>query len=172
MHYMEDQIFKHLMRNNKKLLVTIIKGVEKGISYEKAMKGEFIINELDKSNIHNKNKITDLIYKIDNIYINIEMNKYWYKGIMKKNLDYLKEISLYYNRKDKEEKEYIQINIDNYERYGKDVYNTYYLENRKYNIIEDKKYKIIHINLVKAREIKYTKSELIKTLQLMEMDLQ
>ena len=163
-NYLEDHLFKYLFRNNKEAISILVSGII-DIPYEEAMKGVFIVNELNKSNKDNKKKITDLIYKVDNIYINIEMNQYWYKGLMKRNLDYMKEIILNYNKENNNNR-YIQININNFDKYGHKVKNIYKLRNEKLEIHEYSE-EIIHINLEKVREIKYTNSELIKLLKIM-----
>ena len=158
--YMYDIHFKYLLQENRLYLAYILSSLIEDITYDDVLKGVFLNSEIKIKNIKHKKKYLDLLFYIKHkhLYLLLEMNREESEITLKKNLNYLKEVSLWFQREDINNR-YILINFDNYNKYSDNITNEYIT----YSKVEDKVYeiedsKIIHINLAKIRKIKYTKS--------------
>lgn len=108
-----DPIFKSLMLNNKKYLADIISGIT-GINKTEVLKNIVYKNsEYPVGNYEEKRKTSDLIVEIKKNIINIEMNRFYYKGLAYRNESYLAKMRTVYLD---EENKFIQINIDDFNR--------------------------------------------------------
>lgn len=180
-----DVVFKAFMLSNKnKLYKAKLLSVITKIPEKEFLKASYQSLELPISSSSDKIYKTDIIVKISNHIINIEMNRDYYKGLFIKN-------SMYYNKLKSEDleigenyinvKKIIQINFDNFSKYNgnKLIYkfkmlevNTYeeeyeneiesyhidlaYLNNKCYNELNDEE-KIIY--LFHEKEIDKMRSE-------------
>lgn len=180
-----DVVFKAFMLSNKnKLYKAKLLSVITKIPEKEFLKASYQSLELPISFSSDKIYKTDIIVKISNYIINIEMNRDYYKGLFIKN-------SMYYNKLKSEDleigenyinvKKIIQINFDNFSKYNgnKLIYkfkmlevNTYeeeyeneiesyhidlaYLNNKCYNELNDEE-KIIY--LFHEKEIDKMRSE-------------
>ena len=118
------------------------------------------LGEEVSSNINIVDSKTDVLYETDSIIINIEINKSeGYKRLKNKNESYLWQLELrqLLNSKDYTKlKPLVQINIDNFDKFGKDdfIYHSKMMET-KYNIVESENINIYHINLDYLRHRSY-----------------
>ena len=152
-----DTIFKKLFTTIDKLVKEVIVYVVEDIKMEDLREMKIISNELPKENIEEKGKISDLVIEIENKIINIEMNKKYYKKIIKKNNSYITKIQSLY-----EDKIVIQINIDNYTLY-KEEGEIVKFELRSEKGIVDKSFiKKYHVNLEVIYKKYYNKEKLTR----------
>ena len=108
-----DPIFKSLMINNKKYLADIISGIT-GINKTEVLKNIVYKNsEYPVGNYEEKRKTSDLIVEIKKNIINIEMNRFYYKGLTYRNESYLAKMRTVYSD---EGNKFIQINIDDFNK--------------------------------------------------------
>ncbi len=138
-----DCMFKALMLKPElngflKELINIITGIPLDALEEiKVQNTEYTI-----ANKNDKKMRSDVIVSIGNKYINIEMNKEYYRGVFNKNDAYISKIkaSTY-----KESEDYIdagqviQINFNDFYhfKYKKDIYKFLFLEEETYELDED-----------------------------------
>ena len=160
---LEDSLFKRIMQNNKRYLSTIISQLIKEISYEKALKGYFINTELIKPKVYAKKKITDLIYKIDNYYINLEANTSYSKELIIKNTTYIKKMSiqkiLVNNKYDDNQNKYIQINFNLFSMpKSNEIINKYEYSDIVNKISLKDNTTIYHINIAMIKNMAYNNS--------------
>ena len=119
-----DRVFKALMQSDEArgYLVEIIEGITglpKNIIKNKIV---FENSELPALNIKEKSKITDLVIRVGLNVINLEMNKYYYKGLLEKNDAYLSKLrDLRIGEKYIGDTKYIQINFDNFDKYNRTI---------------------------------------------------
>lgn len=148
-----DVVFKAFMLSNKnnlykaKLLSVITKIPEKEF-----LKASYQSVELPISSVSDKIYKTDIIVKIANHIINIEMNRDYYRGLFTKN-------SMYYNKLKSEDldvgesyiyvKKIIQINFDNFSKYNgnKLIYKFKMLEVNTYEEEYENEVECYHIDL-------------------------
>lgn len=117
-----DKIFKSVLESDdtRNYLISIINEIT-GIPKD-ALKSDmrFKNSEMPVTNVNEKRKILDLIVDIKDCVINLEMNKYYYEGLVDRNHEYISKIreSLI---KEGEDYSYlrkvIQINFDDYNMY-------------------------------------------------------
>lgn len=150
-----DCMFKALMLNKKlkpflKELINIITG----IPIDALEKIEILNSEYTINNKNDKKMKSDVIVSIGNKYINIEMNREYYRGVFNKNGAYINKLktSLY-----KEWENYydagqvIQINFNDFYhfKHRKDIYKFVFLEEETHEIDEDStvKYHVCLFNI-------------------------
>ena len=159
--YMLDPVFKHLMQldDNRVYLAYILTYLISEITYEDVLNGYFLNAEILTKSIKHKRKYLDLLFYIENknLYIILEMNRED-KGTIEKNIYYLKEVSLYF-QKENQDARFILINFDNFYSHCNNDINEYKMysnsEERQHKV---EKTKIIHVNIAKIRKMKYTLS--------------
>lgn len=109
----QDSIFKTIMTSNKRYLSGIISGIT-GMDEDEVYENLVIKNsEFPVINAGEKRRTSDLVVEVKDRIINIEMNRFYYEKLYKRNSHYLYKIAnLYENEKDT----FIQINLDNFNR--------------------------------------------------------
>ncbi len=167
-----DVVFKAFMMSKhtnalKARLIHLITGIDE----ELLLKAEYQSTELPVKHKRNKVYQTDIVVKVENCILNIEMNAAYYPEFKIKNSEYLHVIAseLYETGEKYDERYVIQINIDDFDAYGLDelIYEFRLME-VKHHIIEDENYRSYHINLSKIEELCYTndESELVNILRI------
>ena len=151
-----DPIFKAILTTNKRYLAEIISGIT-NLDLEEVYNNIVIKNnEFPISNYKEKRKISDLVVEVDRTIINIEMNRFYYKKLYKKNNKYLYKIVNVYD----DAETFIQINIDNFNR-TKDIITEYKMLST--NNFEDEESIIKYrVNLALIEEKYYNGFELTK----------
>ena len=159
--YMLDPVFKYLMQlnDNRLYLTYILTYLIKELTVEDIKNGVFLNSEVLLKNIKHQRKYLDLLFyiKSKNLYLLLEMNREE-KGTVEKNINYLKEVSLWFQKENKEAR-FILINFDNFSKYSWNDINEYGMYSNtelRYHSAENSK--IIHINVAKIRKMKYTLS--------------
>lgn len=101
------------MTSNKRYLSGIISGIT-GMDEDEVYENLVIKNsEFPVINAGEKRRTSDLVVEVKDRIINIEMNRFYYEKLYKRNSHYLYKIAnLYENEKDT----FIQINLDNFNR--------------------------------------------------------
>ena len=165
-----DTMFKTIIKScaiyTKKLLSLIMELDDNELSNMSFENSELEINSKD-----DKKQAADLIIKNDNRFINLEMNKFYHKYTLFRNLTYLYKISLKDIKKGipyNNEKTYIQINFNNYNS-GNRLVNKYcYREIKMEDILIDN-FIVYNIDLAKLSNIKYTESVNKKLVQYLKV---
>ena len=159
--YMLDPVFKYLMQlnDNRLYLTYILTYLIKELTVEDIKNGVFLNSEVLLKNIKHQRKYLDLLFyiKSKNLYLLLEMNREE-KGTVEKNINYLKEVSLWFQKENKEAR-FILINFDNFSKYSWNDINEYGMYSNtelRYHSAENSK--TIHINVAKIRKMKYTLS--------------
>lgn len=117
--------------------------------------------EHEISHVFEKRKISDVIVKVHNNIINLEMNREYYKGLYEKNEAYMRRIgSEMIQIKDGcEDKRIIQINFDNFKPFDERLVVHFKIMDVERHIVEVENYDKYHINLAKVREKYYNEEE-------------
>ena len=115
-----DMVFKSVLQDKESegYLIDLINGIT-GIKKE-YLKGNIVFKntELQKDEIKEKKKATDLIIEVKENIINLEMNKNYYNGLFEKNdryIDKIKDGLVSKGDKYIKQKKLIQINFDDFE---------------------------------------------------------
>ncbi len=158
-----DVVFKAVMQDEKcrDYLIEIIHMCTK-LNKDYIRNNMVIRNtELPVSNINEKRKINDLIIDIENNVINLEMNRYYYDGLIERNDIYLNSIR---NLKLGEEyiniPKVIQINFNNFDMYDDRTIIKFMIMDEENHIKETENYEKYHINLNRIRQKYYNKEKL------------
>lgn len=163
---LNDRVFKSLLSdpNCRGFLIELIHGIthipkeymEENLRIENV---EHTINHVNE-----KRKISDMIVSFRGNMINLEMNQYYYEGIVEKNLSYAMKIQsdhILIGSSYAELNKTILINFDNYEKYGDELIIKFQLRDEK-GRIETKNFESYHINLEKVKRMYYNRVELSK----------
>lgn len=157
-----SDVMFHTMLNNEKRKKYVCYILSKlfNNSYEEIYNKIIFVNtSLDKLKYYESKKIVDLLVKVDDTYINIEMNSSYSKNRIYRNFHYLTKIfskdmrigsNYKYNK-------VIQININNY---NTKISKEDYMMRNKEGIEFIKEFKIININLPNIRKKMYNNDEL------------
>lgn len=149
-----SDVMFHTMLNNEKRKKYVCYILSKlfNNSYEEIYNKIIFVNtSLDKLKYYESKKIVDLLVKVDDTYINIEMNSSYSKNRIYRNFHYLTKIfskdmrigsNYKYNK-------VIQININNY---NTKISKEDYMMRNKEGIEFIKEFKIININLPNIRK--------------------
>ena len=120
-----DKVFKGVLESAevREYLISIISEITK--IPKEALKEDmrFKNSEMKVSAISEKRKILDLVVEIKDCVINLEMNKYYYEGLMDRNHGYVSKIreSMVKEGEGYDDiKKVIQINFDDYNKYKPD----------------------------------------------------
>ena len=85
----EDVVFKNLIMESREFLIIILEHFL-GINKEVIRKNMHLENTvLPVSNAKEKKKVTDIIVRVENKVVNLEMNASYYKGLINRNIDYI-----------------------------------------------------------------------------------
>ncbi len=147
-----DCMFKALMLNKKlKPFLKELINIVTGIPIDALEKIEILKSEYNKND---KKMKSDVIVSIGNKYINIEMNREYYRGVFNKNDAYINKLktSLYKEGEDYYDAgQVIQINFNDFYhfKHRKDIYKFVFLEEETHEIDEDStvKYHVCLFNI-------------------------
>ena len=168
-----DRVFKTIMcdKDNKHMMKEFLtRLLDKNIEEVK-----FLRNELPVNNIDEKEKTIDVLVKIDDEYIHIELNSQYKNYLHTRNFIYFSTVLIKKTRRGEKydvTSKYIHIDLTYGIKGEKEDYNKYYLmanDGKKYI----KNMEIIEYNMDKIKEYWYTKKEemIEKYKHLMMLDL-
>jgi len=152
-----DTVFKAFMmsertKDYKARLIHLITGIPE----EDLKEAVYESNELSVTNKNNKVYKTDIIVKIDNHIINIEMNQSYYKGLFEKNGTYYHKLrSEQFNKGDSylEINKVIQINIDDFHKFnGNKLLYKFTMREVNTNELESEFLESYHIDLTYLKD--------------------
>ncbi len=167
-----DMVFKNVLQDKESegYLIDLINGIT-GIKKE-YLKGNIVFKntELQKDEIKEKKKATDLIIEVKENIINLEMNKNYYNGLFEKNdryIDKIKDGLVSKGDKYIKQKKLIQINFDDFERFDERIVIKFRMMDEEKGLIRsDYVYntdvEIYHINLKRINKMYYNKNKLNK----------
>jgi len=165
-----DGLFKGIFKKDLELLKTfILVQLEIDINPD-ACKIELLDSELPKDNKREYQKTVDIYVKIDNIYVNIEVNREYFKDVEKRNFIFADKLHTMLlesgqTTKDISDKIFVQINLNAIDKldenkqklkYGTDKIVTYGINSGK--IYNSNKYILIKY-LAYYRDLYYNKGE-------------
>ncbi len=165
-----DKLFKGIFKPDLELLKSFILSQLEFDLKEDECKIELLDSEIPKSNKREYQKTVDIYVKIDDIYVNIEVNREYFKDVERRNFIFADKLNAMLlesgqTTKDISDKVFIQINLnaidkldENKEKlkYGSDKVVTYGINTgRVYN---KNKYVLVKY-LAYYRELYYNKSE-------------
>ena len=172
-----DKMFKSVLTSKEArgYLAGIISDIT-GLPKNKIEKDMIIKNsEHSINSISEKKKISDLVVEIKDSVINLEMNKYYYDGLIDRNHEYIAKIreSLVKEGETYSElKKIIQINFDNYNKYKPDdrVIIKFEMRDKEKGVEEGVGIESYHVILPNVKEKYYNednKDELVGKLVIM-----
>ena len=172
-----DKMFKSVLTSKEArgYLASIISDIT-GLPKKKIEKDMVIKNsEYSINSISEKKKISDLVVEIKDSVINLEMNKYYYDGLIDRNHEYIAKIreSLVKEGETYSElKKIIQINFDNYNKYKPDdrVIIKFEMRDKEKGVEEGVGIESYHVILPNVKEKYYNednKDELVGKLVIM-----
>lgn len=172
-----DKMFKSVLTSKeaRDYLAGLISDIT-GLPKDNIKKDMVIKNSEHRINsIREKKKISDLVIEVKESVINLEMNRYYYDGLIDRNHEYIAKIreSLVKEGENyKDLKKIIQINFDNYNRYKPDdrVVIKFEMLDEKRKIKEGVGIESYHIILPNVKEKYYnegSKDELVGKLVIM-----
>ena len=165
-----DKLFKGIFKDNLELLkLFILEQLELDINPDEC-KIELYDSELPKLNKSEYQKIVDLYVKIQNIYVNVEINREYFKSVEKRNLLYADRLYSMIleqgnNLDDLEDRIFVQINLNAVDKldvkkeklkYGTDKLVTYGIYSNE--IYNDNKFVLVKY-LEYYRDLYYNKKE-------------
>jgi len=121
---------------------------------------ELVKNKINIDNINDSKKTVDFVCKLDDEYINIEVNNYNSIGALERNLSYMFDI--YKSNMKSGDKEYnyervYQVNLNNFEFEGHETFiEEYNIRDKEGNLLTDK-INVINIYLPKLKNVCYNK---------------
>ena len=159
----EDVVFKNLIMESREFLIIILEHFL-GINKEVIRKNMHLENTvLPVSNAKEKKKVTDIIVRVENKVVNLEMNASYYKGLINRNIDYILKGKTEANFSGENyDDNYIgiQINFDLDWQYDDRDIIKFVLMDPERGIVLSENLIIYNINLLKFREKYYNKDEL------------
>ena len=172
---MDDNMFKTLFSSvEARGIITNLINCITGIPKEELEKANFNSVELNKNNIKEKKKISDIIIRIDdNKRIILEMNKDYYNGLFEKNTSYaynLINITTSINNK-RVYPRVILINIDNFNHYNTDKVLLHFMTLEKSEgYKENDLYNSYHLVIENAIKTNYNEDEIKKFSMFLSMN--
>ena len=165
-----DKVFKAIMQDNtcREYLIEILFELTK--LPKEYIKENLIIknSELPLERLKEKQKITDIIVEIQNNIINLEMNNFYYKGLIERNDMYLNELrKLYFDKDYTDIPKIIQINFNNFKKHGNRSIMKFVIMDEETHIKETEYYEKYHIYLKRINEKYYNNEKLIRLEKLM-----
>ena len=159
----EDVVFKNLIMESREFLIIILEHFL-GINKEVIRKNMHLENTvLPVSNAKEKKKVTDIIVRVENKVVNLEMNASYYKGLINRNIDYILKGKTEANFSGENyDDNYIgiQINFDLDWQYDDRDIIKFVLMDPERGIVLSENLIIYNINLLKFKEKYYNKDEL------------
>ena len=159
----EDVVFKNLIMESREFLIIILEHFL-GINKEIIRKNMHLENTvLPVSNAKEKKKVTDIIVRVENKVVNLEMNASYYKGLINRNIDYILKGKTEANFSGENyDNNYIgiQINFDLDWQYDDRDIIKFVLMDPERGIVLSENLIIYNINLLKFREKYYNNLEL------------
>ena len=159
----EDVVFKNLIMESREFLIIILEHFL-GINKEVIRKNMHLENTvLPVSNAKEKKKVTDIIVRVENKVVNLEMNASYYKGLINRNIDYILKGKTEANFSGENyDNNYIgiQINFDLDWQYDDREIIKFVLMDPERGIVLSENLIIYNINLLKFREKYYNNLEL------------
>ena len=131
-----NAMFKAVFSNNKAILAKLIEAILEYCKMNIDIKGKEIIiknNELPISNYKDKQLICDYIIKLNETTdLNIEINRYYYPGLIERNMTYSFKIYYQHFNAGDDYKEFeiynlIQVNFNKFDKYNTKPINIHYL---------------------------------------------
>ena len=119
----------------------------------------FVNTELPVENIKERNKIADIIAKVEGTTINLESNRSLPVSKISKNNLYHHKIaySQYLQGEKVEDNDIIQINFNAINRFDDRPYISFSLRDEEGKYVDEENFKRIHVNMAKFLEMYYTK---------------
>ena len=159
-----DEMFKEVMKGCPNYLADILYQI---IGFDKEMiLNNMVIQDTEHriSHILEKRKKSDVIVRIDENIINLEMNPEFYNGLYEKNEAYMRRLGseMIKITEDYENKKIIQINFDDFTPFDERVVIPFKIMDVERHIVEVENYEKYHINLAKVREKYYNEVELME----------
>ena len=159
----EDVVFKNLIMESREFLIIILEHFL-GIDKEIIRNNMHLENTtLPVSNAKEKKKVTDIIVRVENKVVNLEMNASYYKGLVNRNIDYILKGKTEANFSGENyDDSYIgiQINFDLDWQYDDRDIIKFVLMDPERGIVLSENLIIYNINLLKFREKYYNNDEL------------
>ncbi len=145
---LNDAMFKSVIRSEEaRPLVNKFLHFLTNIEMEKLERATFMGGEIPKKNLKEKGKISDVLIKVDNCQLILEINQYDTKDIFDKNASYAFALSTVSTKVGERRKKVILINFDAFNRFKTDEPILKFLLQDKKGHIETELYSSIHILL-------------------------
>lgn len=160
-----DKAFKAIMQDEscRDYLVEIVHELTKLPKEYLEENMVFKNSELPVDYLEEKRKVTDLLVEVEENIINLEMNNFYYKGLIERNDMYLNEIrKLYIQKRYLPIPKFIQINFDNFKKYGDGIIMKFVMMDEETHIKETENYEKYHISLKRIKEKYYNKEKLTR----------
>ena len=158
-----DPVFKSVMTSCQGYLSSILQGIIKDVSSDVFSHLVIQNNEFSINSVVEKKKITDVIVKVENMVINLEMNSKYYHGLFEKNESYLRKIGaqMFVAGEDyTTDKKLIQINFDNFKVYDERIIIKFQIADTERGIIELDSYEKYHVSLANLKDKYYNEENL------------
>ncbi len=145
---LNDAMFKSIIRSEEaRPLVNKLLYFLTNIEMEKLEGAIFMGGEIPKRNLKEKGKISDVLIKVDNCQLILELNQYDTRDIFDKNASYAFALSTVSTKVGERRKKVILINFDAFNRFKTDEPILKFLLQDKKGHIETELYSSIHILL-------------------------
>ena len=145
---LNDAMFKSIIRSEEaRPLVNKFLHFLTNIEMEKLERATFMGGEIPKKNLKEKGKISDVLIKVDNCQLILELNQYDTRDIFDKNASYAFALSTVSTKVGERRKKVILINFDAFNRFKTDEPILKFLLQDKKGHIETELYSSIHILL-------------------------
>ena len=164
-----NAMFKAVFSNNKAILAKLIEAILEYCKMNIDINGKEIIiknNELPISNYKDKQLICDYIIKLNETTdLNIEINRYYYPGLIERNMTYSFKIYYQHFNAGDDYKEFeiynlIQVNFNKFDKYNTKPINIHYLiDIDDSNNILSKSIRIINIDIENCYNLVYNNSK-------------
>ena len=173
-----DKVFKKLFtsEDTKEFTITLISEIT-GLPYDVLERAEIQANELEIEGFNDKQSRVDLLIKVDKTYINIELNRKKYEGLIMRNILYQSKVVSKTMKKGENYDEFpyiIQINFNKFSIFNDNkVVNKCMLMETETHEIETENFIRYHINIEEAKRKWYNDKEvsrLEKMITLLDLD--
>ncbi len=145
---LNDAMFKSIIRSEEaRPLVNKFLHFLTNIEMEKLEEAIFMGGEIPKKNLKEKGKISDVLIKVENCQIILEVNQYDTRDIFDKNASYAFALSTVSNRINEKRKKVILINFDAFNRFKTNTPILVFQPRDKEGHIETELYLSYHILL-------------------------
>ena len=153
---LNDAMFKSVIRSKEaRPIVNNFLHFLTNIQMDKLETATYMGGEITKSHVNEKGKISDVIIKIENCKIILEMNQTDTKDIFDKNVSYAFALAKTSTHMNEERKRVILINFDGFNRFKTKKPILVFQLQDKYGHIESELYLSFHLILENAKKNKY-----------------